>query len=324
MNSYFVNATGSVRGGATVERLTSEMEKRQPDHEATHVVLLAGTNNIANGDSLSHIRDKTRGLLQATNSVFPVATLILSGIHHRVDLPQPATNVSIDKLNSDLQVLCQQMRVVFVDNNTESTYQMPDTYRLSNRDGLHLNTPGRKALSDRLVNVIIPSRQPVAPSATRCRPVPQHQQVQHSKTAPQPIPRKQRPQQHPPRERPLQPPPRQRTQQNPRPVQQPGRFAKQKREQPRRVEASSQSSPPQRRPDTHSQETYASVVSDSRQPQCMYPAPFPQNRLLMRDKMSAWPVQPLQMIAPQQNNIVSVQALLAAALQQAGITQTIW
>ena len=44
----------------------------------------------------------------------------------------------------------------------------------------------------------------------------------------------------------------------------------------------------------------------------------------MRDKMSAWPVQPLQMIAPQQNNIVSVQALLAAALQQAGMTQTIW
>ena len=379
MNSYFVNATGSVRGGATVERLTSEMEKRQPDHEATHVVLLAGTNNIANGDSLSQIRDKTRGLLHATKSAFPVATLILSGIHHRVDLPQPATNVSIDKLNSDLQVLCQQLRVVFVDNNTESTYQMPDTYRLSNRDGLHLNTPGRKALSDRLVNVIIPSRQPVAPSATRCRPVPQHQQVQHSKTAPQPIPRKQRPQQHPPRERPLQPPPRQRTQhvssqqrttvtskkwnhkmnalnqhssqpvlnhpkkdrqlprrfkqatelivnsrQNPRPVQQPGRFAKQKRDQPRRVEASSQSSPPQRRPDTHSQETYASVVSDSRQPQCMYPAPFPQNRLLMRDKMSAWPVQPLQMIAPQQNNKVSVQALLAAALQQVGITQTIW
>ena len=121
LNKYDgVNATGSVRGGATVERLTSEMEKRQPDHGATHVVLLAGTNNIANGDSLSHIRDKTRGLLQATKSAFPVATLILSGIHHRVDLPQPATNVSIDKLNSDLQVLCQQLRVVFFDNNTES------------------------------------------------------------------------------------------------------------------------------------------------------------------------------------------------------------
>ena len=91
--------------------------------------------------------------------------------------------------------------------------------------------------------------------------------------------------------------------QNPWPVQQPGRFAKQKRDQPRRVEASSQSSPPQRRPDTHSQDTYASVVSDSRQPQCMYPAPFLQNRLLMRDKMSAWSGQPLQMIAPQQHSV---------------------
>ena len=99
-----------------------------------------------------------------------------------------------------------------------------------------------------------------------------------------------------------------------------------RRDQPRRVEASSQSSPPQRRPDTHPQETYVPVVSDSRQPQCVYPTPFLQNRLLMRlrDKMGTWPVQPLHMIAPQQNNILSVQALLAAALQQAGMTQTIW
>ena len=39
--------------------------------------------------------------------------------------------------------------------------------------------------------------------------------------------------------------------------------------------------------------------------------------------MSAWPVQPLQMTAPQQNNIVSVQALLAAVLQQAGMTHAV-
>ena len=47
--------------------------------------------------------------------------------------------------------------------------------------------------------------------------------------------------------------------QNHRSVQQPGRFAKQKRDQPRRVDAGSQQSPPplsQRRPDTHVQETY--------------------------------------------------------------------
>ena len=47
----------------------------------------------------------------------------------------------------------------------------------------------------------------MVPSATQCRPVPQHQV--HLKIAPQPIPSKQRPQQHSPRER---PPPRQRTQ----------------------------------------------------------------------------------------------------------------
>ena len=69
------------------------------------------------------------------------------------------------------------------------------------------------------------------------------------------------------------------------------------------MEASSQSSPPQRRPDTHPEETYASVVSDSRQPQCVYPAAFLQNRLLMRDKMSPWPVQPLQMTSTEQHSV---------------------
>ena len=87
------------------------------------------------------------------------------------------TNISIEKLHSYIQVLCQQLRVVFSDNNADSTQQMPDTYRLRNCDGLHLNTRGRKALSDSLVNVIISSRMSVAPPAARCRP--QHQQVQH-------------------------------------------------------------------------------------------------------------------------------------------------
>ena len=101
---------------------------RKKDHVATHLVLIAGTSNIANGDRLSHIKDKTRGLLQETRSAFPVATMVLTGIHHRVDLPHPATNI----YTSDIQVLCQQQRVVFVDNNTDSTHQMPDSYRLRN------------------------------------------------------------------------------------------------------------------------------------------------------------------------------------------------
>ena len=101
---------------------------------------------------------------------------------------------------------------------------MPDTYRLSNRAGLHLNMRGRNDLSARLVDVVIPSRLSVAPSATGCRPVPQHKKVRHPKTAPQPISRQLRPQQPPPhkrpheplpRERPQQPPPRERPQQPP-------------------------------------------------------------------------------------------------------------
>ena len=40
--------------------------------------------------------------------------------------------------------------------------------------------------------------------------------------------------------------------------------------------------------------------------------------------MSVWPTQSLQMLPQQQNNLVSAQAMLAAALQQAAMTQTMW
>ena len=40
--------------------------------------------------------------------------------------------------------------------------------------------------------------------------------------------------------------------------------------------------------------------------------------------MSVWPSQSLQMITQDQNNLVLVQAMLAAALQQATMTQTMW
>ena len=40
--------------------------------------------------------------------------------------------------------------------------------------------------------------------------------------------------------------------------------------------------------------------------------------------MSVWPSQPLQMFPKQQNNLASTQAMLAAALQQAAMTQTMW
>ena len=132
----------------------------------------------------------------------------------------------------------------------------------------------------------------VAPPEARCRP--QHQQVQHLETVPQPIPRKQRSHQPPPRERTQQPVPQHASiqkhttvtakkwkhkssahnqhlsqpvlnhpqkdrqlpkrfkqakdhivssRQNHRSVQQFGRFAKQKRDQTRRLEAGSQQYP---------------------------------------------------------------------------------
>ena len=115
-----VKATGSVRGGATVERLTSEVKKRKPDHIVTHVVLLAGTNNVGNSESVGNIRAKTRTLFQTTRSAFPAASLIFSGTHHRVDMPHSTTNLSIDKINNELRVLCDQQNINFVDNNHDN------------------------------------------------------------------------------------------------------------------------------------------------------------------------------------------------------------
>ena len=46
------------------------------------------------------------------------------------------------------------MKIHFVNSNAESTHQAPDTYRLNNRDGLHLNIRGRKQLCERPANLI--------------------------------------------------------------------------------------------------------------------------------------------------------------------------
>ena len=68
--------------------------------------------------------------------------------------------------------------------------------------------------------------------------------------------------------------------------------------------------------------TYASVLSDPVPSHCFYPTSFLPSRLVMRDKMSVWPTQPL--VPQQQNNVVSVQAMIAASLQQANMKQTMW
>ena len=154
------------------------MKTRKPDHSVTHVVLLAGTNNVSNSESAGIIRAKTRALFQTTRSAFPAASLIFSSIHHRVDMPHSTTNLTIDKINNELRVLCDEQNINFVDNNAESTHQAPDTYRLNNLDGLHLNIHGRKQLCERLANLILPGRPVITrPTPARFVSAPLIQQV---------------------------------------------------------------------------------------------------------------------------------------------------
>ena len=105
-------------------------------------------------------------------AAFPAASLIFSGIHHRVDMPHSTTNLTIDKINNELRVLCDQKNINFGDNNAESTHQAPDIYRLNNHDVLHLNIHGRKKLCERLANLILPGRHVITrptPTIGMCR-----------------------------------------------------------------------------------------------------------------------------------------------------------
>ena len=93
---------------------------------------------------------------------------------------------------------------------------------------------------------------------------------------------------------------------------------------PRKKENKYNNSIHQRHPDTSQQHTYASVLSDPAPSHCADHTLFLPSRFVMRDNMSVWPTQSLQMLPQQQNNLVSAQAMLAAALQQAAMTQTMW
>lgn len=179
-----VVASGSVHGGATVNRLIDELHREPKDDSVTHVVLLAGSNDLANGESTASIVRNTTTLLGATKNVFPQASLAFSGLHHRTDISD--INRSIDYTNNRLRALCQTNNVTFIDNNSGSKADAPLTDRL-HRDGLHLSSAGRKQLANRLASAIRPQRggakQPAL--ASRQQPIPALQHLRQADQQPQ-------------------------------------------------------------------------------------------------------------------------------------------
>lgn len=177
-----VKATGSVYGGASVENLTRVIKTNESLHNIDAVVLLAGTNNIANKEPVSKITSKLDSLLCETKTAYPSASVIMSGLHHRSDLPLKSTNEAINKLNSSLRALCQERGAQFVDNNSGSSAMQPIIDRLDRR-GLHLNKRGRRQLAQRLLSAIqwpdLPANNSTPDQRHSTPQLPHRQQLQH-------------------------------------------------------------------------------------------------------------------------------------------------
>ena len=152
-----INALGNIYRGGTIECISNDVsryENQAKNAEVHSVILLAGTNNVGDGDDDDDVFDKLSSLLSTANKSFSKSNIIMSSSHHRVDLkPEIGINRKCDNVNSAMRQICKDCGVLFVDNNVKSSYKQPDTFRL-NHGGLHLNASGRMQLARRIISMI--------------------------------------------------------------------------------------------------------------------------------------------------------------------------
>lgn len=187
------------------------MRQQRPDPRETHVTIISGSNDLANGDHIDNIISNIDSLIKDTKVAFTRAKVMLSSLNHCVDLSQPNINKAVEKLNYELQILCTSHDAVFINNNVNSTANKPDSGRLR-PDGLHLNEVGRDQLASRLAAAI---RSPSHPHTTSEHPLPRQsvastlprQEVHRGHTMTHPRPQQKRTRRKPHTNRPPPPPP---------------------------------------------------------------------------------------------------------------------
>ena len=144
-SSSNINCYASVNPGATVDRLSDQINSIIGNDQPDIVCLMAGTNNVGNGEKPQNVLNKIKGFVATVQKKCPAAQVVVAGLFHRED--KPNLNKSIDVINSVLSR--QRSRITFVNPNNGHNVD------ILKRDRLHMNAKGCKMMAQNIFNAIV-------------------------------------------------------------------------------------------------------------------------------------------------------------------------
>ena len=142
--------------GKTADQIEKEINFDSLKAIPSHVIVHAGTNNLPL-ESATECAQKIKKLAAKVKSQFPYSKIGLSGLTARRDV---AMSEKIDEVNKELQHICMQLDVSFIDNTT-----IDDT--CLNGSKLHLNAKGSAILAVHFIKFLKGGSASTSPSKRR-------------------------------------------------------------------------------------------------------------------------------------------------------------
>lgn len=168
---------GSVNPSATAENLSAKVPQVSKVQKADYMVLMGGTNNVANGDRPRDVISAVEQLATSCKQNNPDATVVVSSLLHRTD--KPHLNTSIDKINRVLRKKANSTGYVFMN----SASQIKASHL--KKDGLHLNASGVSKMARIVEGTIRQASRGSTYPGDHCPPFHQgHQKIQRPKQIP--------------------------------------------------------------------------------------------------------------------------------------------
>ncbi|MCM0647313.1 GDSL-type esterase/lipase family protein [Clostridium swellfunianum] len=151
-------------GGDTTEGLLKRMKESIYDLEPSKMFLLIGTNDLAvNVSKPEKIVENIKKIILATkekckSTEIYVESLYPTGTEGYDNLSEEAiknrSNYAIDVINQGLEILCEELKVTYIDINSKLKGKEGRLKPELTRDGLHLRPEGYRVVIDSLKKYI--------------------------------------------------------------------------------------------------------------------------------------------------------------------------
>lgn len=138
-----------------IERINTNLIDLQPDT----VVLLAGANDFRAGQSVDTVVQNLRTIIETVQRELPNTRILVQSLYpvHPSEeilmsqkLLRQLDNSKILAANRELQLVCAELAVSYVDVHARLTDSQGNLRREFTIDGLHLNTAGYRVVTDTL------------------------------------------------------------------------------------------------------------------------------------------------------------------------------